>query len=125
MDEFRLYNRALTATEVAATWNHELPIIVGIEGNNTIIPSKYSLSQNYPNPFNPATIISFGIPKASFVRITVIDYLGREVSSLVNNYEEAGIYKVDFDGSNLASGTYFYKIQANEFVETKKMIILK
>lgn len=125
MDEFRLYNRALTAEEIAATWNHELPIIVGISGNNTSVPAKYSLSQNFPNPFNPSTIISFGIPSASFVKITVLDYLGRIVATIANDYEQAGYYEVTFDGTNYASGVYLYEIQSGEFTDTKKMIILK
>jgi hypothetical protein len=125
MDEFRLYNRALGQTEITNTWNHELPIIVGISGNSNEIPVKYVLFQNYPNPFNPNTIISYGIPKASHVNLTVIDFLGRTVATLVNEYKQAGNYEYYFDGSNFASGVYIYKIESNDFTDVKKMILLK
>jgi hypothetical protein len=125
MDEFRMYNRALNSFEVSVTWNRELPYIVGIFGNNNLLPSEYVLYQNYPNPFNPNTVISYSIPKASFVRINILDMLGRHIHTLVNNFKQAGNYEIDFDGSNLGSGIYFYKLETEDFVDTKKMILLK
>mgnify|MGYP001576205820 FL=1 len=85
----------------------------------------FSLVQNYPNPFNPITKISFEVPEVSNVKLTVFDQLGRKLESLVNSEHQPGKYDVDFDGSKLASGVYFYRIQAGSFVQTKKMILMK
>ena len=89
------------------------------------IPSKYSLSQNYPNPFNPTTSIKFNLPKSSDVKLVVYDMLGREVRTLVNEFKQAGNHIVDFNASALSSGSYFYRITAGEFTDTKRMILLK
>jgi hypothetical protein len=86
---------------------------------------EYSLGQNYPNPFNPSTTIPYEVPAASDVTITVYDMLGRKVSVLVNGRREAGIYEVRFDGSNLASGTYFYSLQAGDFMDSKRLLLLR
>jgi hypothetical protein len=88
-------------------------------------PQEFSLDQNYPNPFNPSTTIKFELPKSSHVNLSVFDILGREVSVLVNERKDAGIHEVKFDGSNLASGVYFYRLQAGDFVATKKLILMK
>jgi hypothetical protein len=84
-----------------------------------------NLAQNYPNPFNPSTTIKYSIPKQSNVTIKVFDVLGREVTTLVNKEQSQGNYEVDFDGTKLSSGIYFYRLQAGDFVETKKMILIK
>lgn len=97
---------------------------LGIPVNNPT-PLSYNLSQNYPNPFNPSTQITYDIPKEGFVNIIVYDVLGREVSTLVNKVEKAGSYSVTFDAGNINSGVYFYKISADGFTETKKMILIK
>ena len=89
------------------------------------IPSKLTLEQNYPNPFNPSTTIKYSIPKQSNVTLKVYDVLGREVTSLVNKEQPKGNYEVEFDGNDLTSGIYFYRLKAGDFVETKKMILLK
>jgi hypothetical protein len=89
------------------------------------MPTDFLLSQNYPNPFNPSTKIEYSIPEASFVQLKVYDILGNEVSTLVNEEQSAGLYRADFTGTDLTSGTYFYQIKAEGFVETKKMIFLK
>jgi len=94
------------------------------------VPEKFSLSQNYPNPFNPMTKIKFGIsplPKNEILvtRFTVFDLLGREVAVLVNDYLQPGNYEVLFDGSNFASGIYFYTLQTGEFIESKRMLLIK
>lgn len=97
-------------------------------GNNTTIPYVYSLSQNYPNPFNPATIIRYSIAKDGFVKIKVYDLIGKEVATLVNGNKTAGDYQVEFDVSDwgyLSSGIYFYKIEAGEFTEVKRMTLIK
>jgi hypothetical protein len=91
----------------------------------TGIPTKYELEQNYPNPFNPSTSIKFAIPKASDVKITVFNMLGQVVSIPINENKTAGFYEVKFNGSNLASGSYYYRIEAGNFLETRKMMLIK
>lgn len=88
-------------------------------------PTKYALSQNYPNPFNPTTTINYELPKDNFVTLKIYDMMGREVASLVNNTQLAGFYTVKFDASKLSSGIYFYKLQANDFTATKKLMLVK
>ena len=90
-----------------------------------IIPKQFSLSQNYPNPFNPATTIKFALPKDVNVTLKIYDLLGREVKTLVNEIKKSGYYEVSFDGSSLASGIYFYRLEAGTFVDTKKMVLVK
>ena len=106
----------------------------GVRINNTVtgvqpvsgnIPERFSLDQNYPNPFNPVTTIQFSVPKESNVKLKIFDMLGKEVMLLVNEKLSAGIYKIDVDGSPLASGTYFYKFEAEGFSEVKKMVLVK
>ncbi len=86
---------------------------------------KYRLQQNYPNPFNPVTTIKYQIPELSFVTLKVYDVLGNELITLVNEEKFAGSYKVEFDGSGLTSGIYFYQLRAGNFVGSKKMILLR
>jgi len=88
-------------------------------------PIKYELSQNYPNPFNPATTIRYSLPESGSVKLMVFNLLGEEVEVLVNEMKEAGIHTVNFNASNLNSGLYVYKIETNEFVQSRKMILLK
>ncbi len=88
-------------------------------------PATFALEQNYPNPFNPSTNISYSIPNNSFVTLKVYDMLGNEVATLVNEDKEAGNYQVTFDASALSNGVYFYRLQANGFDITKKMILMK
>lgn len=88
-------------------------------------PSGYNISQNYPNPFNPQTIIEYGIPKASNVEIKIYNSLGEIINTIINKQQSAGEYRIEFDGSSLPSGIYFYRITAGSFVQTKKMILLK
>ncbi|MFH2030163.1 MAG: T9SS type A sorting domain-containing protein [Bacteroidota bacterium] len=88
-------------------------------------PENYRLMQNYPNPFNPSTVIKFQVPSSKFIKLQVYDMLGREIKTLVNEYKTSGNYEVEFDGSQLASGIYFYQLQAGSFIETKKMILIK
>jgi len=81
--------------------------------------------QNYPNPFNPVSHLEFGISDLGFVSLKVYDVLGREIKTLVNEIKPAGTYKIEFDGSNFASGVYFYKLEAGDFVQTKRMVLVK
>ncbi|MBN2571206.1 MAG: T9SS type A sorting domain-containing protein [Ignavibacteriales bacterium] len=100
-------------------------IATDIQTEDGQIPEKFELNQNYPNPFNPSTIISYSLPEKSFVKIKIYDTLGREVINLVNEEKPAGIHQVEFKGYNLASGVYLYRIEAGNYSETKKMILLK
>ena len=97
---------------------------VGIVNTNMVV-DKYSLSQNYPNPFNPTTKIAFTIPKNDFVSIKIFDMLGKQVAELINSDLKAGAYEYTFDGSNMASGVYFYQIKTADFFETKRMQLIK
>ena len=107
-------------------WRRQLSeMITSAETFASSQPSWYSLEQNYPNPFNPSTIIKYELPKTSVVRLSVYDLLGREVSVLVNERKDAGVHEVKFDGSNLASGVYFYRLQAGDFVQSKRLLLLK
>lgn len=89
------------------------------------IPSHFLLSRNYPNPFNPTTTINFSVPKSGIVTIKIYDILGREIKTLVSEEKAAGNYNIQFDGSRLPSGVYFYRMQAGDFVQTKKLVLLK
>ncbi|KAB2843210.1 MAG: Omp28-related outer membrane protein [Melioribacteraceae bacterium] len=96
----------------------------GVEENNSI-PLSYNLFQNYPNPFNPSTAIEYEIPKEEHVVLKVYNLLGREIAELVNSNKSAGKYKINFNAKNLASGVYYYSIQAGEFIQSRKFILLK
>jgi hypothetical protein len=96
-----------------------------VEPVNNVIPSAYALDQNYPNPFNPTTNINFSIPNEAFVTLDIYNAIGQKVASLVNEDKSAGTYTVDFNATNLTSGIYFYKITADNFTDTKKMILMK
>lgn len=89
------------------------------------IPENFILTQNYPNPFNPTTTIRFTIPETSFLTLKVFDILGREVALLVNEMKDVGNYAVQFDAAKLSSGIYFYRLQAGNFLQTRKMILIK
>ena len=89
------------------------------------IHSGRELKQNYPNPFNPKTEISYEVPAAKSVKLTVYNILGKEMAELVNERQSPGKYKVSFDASDLTSGVYFYKLSSDNFTEIKKMILIK
>lgn len=91
----------------------------------TVSPEKFSLSQNYPNPFNPSTVISYSVAKDGFVSLKVYNNLGQQVAELMNGVQTAGVYNAVFSASGLSSGIYFYKLEANGFTDTKKMILVK
>lgn len=98
---------------------------IGISPISTEIPSNYELHQNYPNPFNPSTQIKFDLPKSSFVKLIVYDVLGKEVTSLVNEELNLGEYSVDWNAVNFPSGVYFYTLISDDFIQNKKMILIK
>ena len=104
-------------------WSFIVGTITPVSGHQ--LPKTYSLSQNYPNPFNPTTVINYSLPRRSFVTLTIYDDLGRQVQTLVDNEQSAGNYSVDFNASSLPSGTYFYRIQAGTYTQTKKLLLLK
>jgi len=99
-------------------------VMTSVNENNAAVDN-YTLMQNYPNPFNPLTTITYYIPKSSNVKIRVTDEVGREVKTLVNEFQNTGSYSAEFNGNGLASGIYYYTIEAENFVETKKMIMVK
>jgi hypothetical protein len=101
------------------------PLVAASVESGIIIPVSYLLAQNYPNPFNPSTAIRYELPHASRVSLKVYNTLGQEVSTLVNENKSAGVYTLQFDAGNLASGVYFYRIQAGDFVATKRLLLLK
>jgi hypothetical protein len=99
-------------------------IMTNVTGN-TNLPLEYILYQNYPNPFNPSTKINFSIPKKGLVTLKIYDVTGREIMKLVNDVMEPGNYSREFNGKNYASGVYFYRLESLDFVQTKKMLLIK
>jgi len=91
----------------------------------SIVPTEFALMQNYPNPFNPVTVIKYALPKASRVTLVVYNVLGQAVATLANETQEVGYHQVEFEGRGLASGVYFYRIEAGDFVATRKLLLLK
>jgi hypothetical protein len=93
--------------------------------DHTYIPASFTLEQNYPNPFNPITNIRYSVAQSGLVRLIVYDILGRQIRTLINERQGAGLHSVPFDAGNLPSGIYFYRITAGNFSQTRKMVILK
>jgi hypothetical protein len=137
-DSTTVTSLAISGAEIFAgtkgngVWKRSLQEITSVKNVHNSIPLSYSLEQNYPNPFNPSTVISYSLPAESFVSLKVYDILGREIQTIVSSIQKPGVHKVSFGGSSLASGIYLYKIeaapnvgQAGNFVEVKKMLLLK
>jgi len=103
---------------------NEDSVVVTSVNDNIFEINSYKLYQNYPNPFNPHTVISFQIPVAGKVTIKLFDILGREIETIIDEERTAGIHSINFNGNYLASGIYFYSISANDFHQTKKMVLL-
>jgi hypothetical protein len=112
-------------TYKSSVMRRTLSEIIGIKKISEVIPLSYSLKQNFPNPFNPSTNIRYDIPRSGYIRLIVYDALGREVETLVNEKQSAGVYEVTFNGNNLTSGIYIYKLITDEYSETKKMLMIK
>jgi hypothetical protein len=89
------------------------------------IPHAFKLEQNYPNPFNPSTTIRYQVPTQSHVTLKVFDVLGREVATLVNEAKEPGTYTVQWDAAGVSSGVYFYRLKAGDFVQTRRMMVMR
>ena len=119
------YLFAGTGGSSGSVWRRPLSELTGIQPTTNLIPDQFFLSQNYPNPFNPVTHLGFGISELGFVSLKVYSALGKEVQTLVNENLSPGTYEVEFNGSDLPSGVYFYKIQSGNFSEVKRMFLLK
>jgi hypothetical protein len=102
-----------------------IPGVVGVTETKPTIPAGYALSQNYPNPFNPATTIRYYIPERSLVILKIFDMSGQQVAALVDKEQPAGSYTIKWQAGGFPSGVYFYRLQTNNFIETKKLILLK
>ena len=118
-----------SAVHVDEVWYNETPTGMGIS-DDAPIASSYKLGQNYPNPFNPTTHIRFNIPETGLVNITIYDMLGRQVKTLINNTQDAGYRSIIWDATNdygkpMSAGIYLYQIQTGDFIQTKKMVLLK
>jgi len=113
------------STNFGDSWLPVEPFVTDVKTNDfENPPTVFALQQNYPNPFNPTTVIGYQIPRGVFVTLKVYDMLGREVATLVNEEKAAGEYQVNFATEGLASGVYIYRMQVNNFIESKKMILL-
>lgn len=114
-----------------SVWRRLLSDITEIQNISTETPSSYSLSQNYPNPFNPVTKIRFSVPQVrllfggDLIKLKVFDVLGREVQTLVNEKLSPGTYSVDWNASDFPSGVYLYRLQAGDYIMTKRMLMIK
>jgi hypothetical protein len=111
-------------------WVRKMTPVEWEEEGQAELPKEFGLSQNYPNPFNPTTVIEYALPKSAHVTIEIYNLLGQKINVLVDENQKIGFYRVDWDGKDkdggeLASGIYFYRIQAGDFVKCKKMIMLK
>ncbi|MFA6598763.1 MAG: T9SS type A sorting domain-containing protein [Ignavibacteriaceae bacterium] len=114
------------AAWIDGVWSTPISEITEVEKSiDSSIPVDFCLFNNYPNPFNPSTTISFTIPSSQMVELKVYDVLGREIAELINEYRQAGSYSAQFNASHLTSGIYFYKLKAGNFIQTKKLILLK
>lgn len=123
----RIYDKNTGSTGTLQNWSlkikYSCPVSVNQIESSTA--GSYELMQNYPNPFNPVTTIKYSIPERAYVNLIVYDMLGKEVTKLVNEVKNQGVYTVNFDASALPTGIYFYRIQADKFTSTKKMILIK
>ena len=120
---FAVSGTNLFAGTEGGVWRRPLSEMTSVEGLSTELPTRFSLGQNYPNPFNPSTTIPFSVPSKAFVSLKVFDALGREVSSLVSEELSAGTHSRQWSAVGLASGIYFYRLQAGNVVEPRRLIL--
>jgi hypothetical protein len=120
--EFNMYNKVLDSNEVHFLFNKGT---TSVEEENAAVPQQYRLSQNYPNPFNPTTTIEFALPRRNNVHLLVVNMIGQVVKVLADGEYAAGIHSVTLDASHLASGVYFCRLQTENFINVKKLILLK
>ena len=100
-------------------------IVTSVGGDETQMPQSFQLEQNYPNPFNPSTIIRYSLSRGSFVSLKVLDILGRELRTLVNEEQSTGGHELQFNAEGLSSGMYFYRLRAGNQTLTKKMLLVQ
>jgi len=122
IDNLQIFNRGLTPEEITSLYTGDIVTDI-IESE--LLPTKYSLEQNYPNPFNPSTKIRFSLPERSEVTLEIYNVIGERVSELLHGTLNVGHHEIEFRNSNLSSGIYFYRLNAGNFSEVKKMILLK
>jgi hypothetical protein len=136
LDSLIVINYNLKNKEISCNFVRLFDVITSVVQTSSNLPKQFMLYQNYPNPFNPTTKIRYSIPAVrtsfpstsggmKFIKLKVYDILGNEITTLVNEEKPTGNYDVEFDGSNLPSGVYFYRLQAGNFINTKKFILLK
>lgn len=118
-------NYLLASNGNSSTYRRSISEIINVTQINQIIPNEYELMQNYPNPFNPSTNIRFSIPQKSFVTLKIYNLQGKEITALVSEELTSGNYQYSFTASSLPSGTYFYRLETENFSETKSMVLLK
>lgn len=112
------FTSVVSFSYTGTTWKQGIDITIDT-------PKKFMLASNYPNPFNPTTRINFQIPKSTFVRLNVYNSLGQEIAILINDFIEQGSHSIEFNAKDLPSGIYIYKLQADQYIDTKKMILTK
>lgn len=130
INRIRFLNDSLGYAAGVKVYKYSRDSTTGIGLNSNIIPKVFLLEQNYPNPFNPFTTFKFEVPKESFVRITILDVLGKEINILFNDYLSGGIYQATWDGkdlndANVSSGLYFYRMETKDHSITRKMMLVK
>lgn len=117
-------NNIFVGTTLVGLWKIGIETITSVNSENNFL-TKYNLFQNYPNPFNPTTKISYELPIASNVKLTIFDCLGNKIETLIDGFQDQGFYTINFDASKLSSGIYFYQLKANNFISTRKMLVIK
>jgi hypothetical protein len=127
LHEVAMFNKALSDEEVLYLFEHQdwSANLSEVENEAGALPSEYSLAQNYPNPFNPTTQISYTLKKSEQVKLVVCDVLGREIATLVDGFQDQGMYNITFNAKDLTSGIYYYQLRTSTGILTKKMILMK
>ena len=121
---FGIHNPAFTVALLKAAIE-EMGGTVDVEFEDNNLPSSFSLNQNYPNPFNPSTTISFNLPVQAKIKVIIYDALGTQLEVIADDVKSAGTHNITWNAKNYASGIYFYKLEADNFVQVRKMILMK
>jgi hypothetical protein len=126
-----VYSLAINGSDIFAgtigtgVWKRPISELTGISKEASVLPKDYILFQNYPNPFNPNTIISYSLPSASNVKLILYNTIGQTIKVIENGFKNAGNHSINFNAAGLSSGIYFYKLEAGQFTQVKKMILIK